>query len=114
MTANQTVRLRVTGRNFGTPAASFDHCLVSAGSSALVHAATGITEFASTGFPPRHRPSSVWFAMIPTPTRFSVDDVTVLAIAAAPPAADYSLVPPDLHPCPTKSSIFPASIRTWR
>ena len=51
VTANQTVRLRVTGRNFGTPAASYDIVWSDPGSSALVHAATGIITFASSGVP---------------------------------------------------------------
>ena len=45
---NSTFKLRVIGRNFGMPSASYDLAWSDAGGTALNHAATGITAFAST------------------------------------------------------------------
>jgi hypothetical protein len=115
VTANQTVRLRVTGRNFGTTAASYDIVWSDPGSSALVHAVTGITAFASGGIPAA-TPVLVRFVReVSTANSFLVDDVTVLASASTPPAADYSLVPP-VPPVPDKivniSGVYPHLVMT--
>ena len=45
---NSTVKLRVIGRNFGTPSASYDLVWSDPGGTTFTHAATGLTAFAST------------------------------------------------------------------
>ena len=110
VTANQTVSLRVTGRNFGTAAASYDVVWSDPGSTALVHAATGVTKFASSGVPAAP-PAVIRFVRdVVKGNSFSVDDVTLLASAAASPTADYKLdlvVPPIQSGTLAVSGIYP-------
>ncbi|MCB1134261.1 MAG: hypothetical protein KDN05_24300, partial [Verrucomicrobiae bacterium] len=87
--ANQTVRLRVIGRGFGTPAASYDIVWSEPGSAALVHAATGITTFASGGVPAAP-PSIIRFVRdLPNANSYLIDDITLVTTASDAPAADY-------------------------
>ena len=107
--ANQTVRFRVTGRNFGAPAASYDIVWSDPDRPRLVHAATQITKFASSGVPAAP-PAVVRFVRdITSANSFIVDDVTLLADAAAAPVADYLS---RCRPSSPARSRFPASIRT--
>jgi hypothetical protein len=110
VTASQTVRLRVTGRNFGTPSASYDIVWSDPASTALVHAVTGLTTFASAGVPAAP-PSFIGFVRdLTTANSFVVDDVTVLASAAASPVADHKadvLDPPIQSGTLAVSGIYP-------
>ena len=115
VTANQTVRLRVSGRNFGTPAASYDIVWSDPGLTVLVHAATGITTFASSGVP-ASPPAVIRFVRdVVTANSFWVDDLTLLASASNAPAADFTLVPPT-PPVPDKivniSGVYPHLVMT--
>jgi hypothetical protein len=92
--ANSTVRIRVIGRGFGSPNASYDIVWSDPGSATLSHAATGLTTFASAN-PPAAPLDAVRFTHdLLAGNSFTVDDVTVLDAAALPPAADHSLSPP--------------------
>jgi hypothetical protein len=110
VTASQTVRLRVIGRNFGTPAASYDIVWSDPGSTSLTHAATGITTFASAGVPAAP-PALVRFVRdVYSGNSFLVDDVTLLSGAATPPAADYraeAVLPPTQSGTLEISGIYP-------
>jgi hypothetical protein len=100
--ANTTVRLRVIGRNFGTPSAAYDLVWSDPGGTALSHAATGLTAFAATTAPF----SKIMFTHdVLAGNSFTVDDVTVTGSAII-----RSQELPRRHR--TKSSASPASIRT--
>ena len=100
---NQTLRLRIIGRDFDNASAAFDIVWSDPGQSALTHAATGLRAF------PDHAPSvaggivSVHFNRAATADNsFTVDDVSVLDAALSAPAADYELFttppPPAIGP----------------
>ena len=108
--ANQTVRIRAIGRGFGTPAASYDIVWSDPGSVALVHAAIGLTTFAS-GSPPAAPPSHLRFSRdLPSANSFHVDDIAVLPTADTPPAPDHVAniqVPPTQSGTLAVSGIYP-------
>jgi hypothetical protein len=110
VTANQTIELRVIGRNFGTPAASYDIVWSDPGSTALAHAATGITTFTSAGVPAAP-PAVIRFVRdIAAANSFLVDDVALVSGAAAPPTADYraeAVQPPTQSGTLAISGIYP-------
>jgi hypothetical protein len=91
---SQTIKLRVIGRNFGTPSASYDVAWSDGGGSTFTHAATGLTAFASNAA--TTAPLSVirFSHDIFAGNSFTVDDVTLLDSTATPPAADHTLTPP--------------------
>ncbi len=87
---NQTIRLRVIGRNWGGAAPTFDVAWSEPGAAVLDHAATGLTAFAGTA--PAGGLRTVRFDRSATAhNSFIVDDVTVEDSASAPPAADHVL-----------------------
>jgi hypothetical protein len=91
---NQTVRLRVIGRHFGTASARYDLAWSEGGGTTLGNAATGLTAFASNAATTA-TPGVIRFSHdILAGNSFTVDDVTVLDSAANAPAATHSLVPP--------------------
>lgn len=96
--ANQVVRLRVVGRNFGTPQASYDVSWSDPGSTNLTHAATQITTFASDSAAATSSPGVVFLRDLPRANSFVVDDVTLLASASTSPNTDFSLVLPTPPP----------------
>jgi hypothetical protein len=104
--ANQTVRLRVTGRNFGTSTATYDLVWSNPGATALVHAATALTNFATTGVP-AGPPAAVRFVRdLTSANSYRVDDVTLLASASAAPTANYQAI---YVPPPTQSGTLVVS-----
>lgn len=104
--ANQTVRIRAIGRDFGTPAATYDIVWSDPGSTALVHAVTGLTAFASATVPAAP-PAFIGFARdLTSGNSFVVDDVTVLAGAATTPIADHQA---EVLPPPTQSGTLAVS-----
>ena len=97
---NSTFKLRVIGRNFGTPSASYDLAWSDVGGTTLTHAATGLTAFASTAATTAPLSKIGFSHDVYAGNSFTVDDVTVTDSASTPPAADYSLAaapppPPD-------------------
>jgi hypothetical protein len=108
--ANQTVRLRVIGRDFGSPAASYDLAWSEPGAAALTHAATGLTAFATPGVPAAGLDALRFTRDVQLGNSFTVDDVTVHDFASLTPSADFSLVPPP-PPLPDKvvniSGVYP-------
>lgn len=95
---NQPVKVRIIGRAFGTPAASYDIAWSNPGGTSLVHAATGLTTFA-TPAPPTAAVDAVRFTRdILLGNSFIVDGVTVEDAAASPPAANHSAVAPPPPP----------------
>lgn len=110
VTANQAVRIRAIGRNFGSPAASYDIVWSDPGSTALVHAVTGLTTFASAA-PPVAPPTFIGFTHdLTSGNSFVVDDVMVLASAATSPVADHRAIvvePPTQSGTLAVSGIYP-------
>ena len=108
--ANQTVKLRVIGRGFGTPDASYDIVWSDPGATTLTHAAAGITIFASTAGIISPFSKFRFLRDVTNGNSFTVDDVSVWDAPARPPAANYTLSPP-LPPAPDKivkiSGVFP-------
>lgn len=108
--ANQTVRLRVTGRDFGGEGPSFDIAWSDPGSAALSHAANNLTAFASAA-PSNEGIGALRFTHeILLGNSFTVDDVTVFDSAVPQMTPDYSLTPPP-PPQPDKvvniSGVYP-------
>lgn len=92
--ANQTVRMRVTGRDFGGEGPNYDIAWSDPGSAALAHAANNLTVFA-TGTQPTAGIGATRFTHdVLLGNSFTVDDVTVFDYAGLPRAPDYSLTPP--------------------
>ena len=112
---NSTVKLRVIGRNFATPAASYDVVWSDAGGTTLTHAVTNLTAFASTAATTAPLSKIGFSHDVYAGNSFTVDDVTVLDTAGTPPAADYSLNPSP-PPAPDKivniSGIYPHLVVT--
>lgn len=90
---NSTVKLRVIGRNFGTPSANYDLVWSDAGGSTLTHCAAGLNAFASNAVILSALSKVTFSHDVPAGNSFVVDDVTLSDSAYTPPAADYSLSP---------------------
>ena len=107
---NSTIKIRVIGRNFGSPSATYDICWSDPGSAILSHAATDITGFASPA-PPTAPLDLIRFTHnISAANSFTIDDVTVFNHAPASPIADHSLVsppPPPPDKVVTISGVYP-------
>lgn len=95
---NQPVKVRIIGRGFGTPAASYDIAWSDPGSATLSHAATGLVTFASPAAPAAALDAVRFTHEVVLGNSFTVDAVTVQDSAASPPAADHSAVPPPPPP----------------
>jgi hypothetical protein len=95
---NQPVKVRIIGRAFGSPAASYDIVWSDPGGTTLTHAATGLTTFASAAAPTAALDAVRFTHEIILGNSFTVDAVTVQDAAASPPAADHSAVPPPPPP----------------
>ncbi len=112
---NSTCKLRVIGRNFGTPSANYDLAWSDAGGTTFTHAAVGLTAFASSAATTAPLSQIGFSHDVSAGNSFTVDDVTVTDSASTPPAADYSLAaaPP---PAPDKvvniSGIYPHLVMT--
>ena len=110
VTANQTMRLRVIGRDFGSAGASYDIAWSNPGANFLSHAATGINLFASAAATTAPLDRIRLEHDVTTGNSFTVDDVTLFDAAQTPPAANYILVPP-VPPVPDKivniSGVYP-------
>lgn len=91
---NSTVKLRVIGRNFGTPTATYDLAWSDPGGTTFSHAAVGLTTFASAAATTAPLSKIGFSRDILLGNSFTIDDVTVTDSASTPPAADYSLSPP--------------------
>ena len=108
--ANSTVKLRVIGRSFGTPAASFDLVWSDPGGSTFTHAATGLTAFTSSSAPATALDSVRFTHDLVVGNSFTVDAVQVLAAASTPPPADHSLgtpPPPVVDKVVNISGVYP-------
>jgi hypothetical protein len=107
---SSTVKLRVIGRDFGTPSATYDLAWSDAGGTTFTHAATGLTAFASNAAPTAPLSKIAFNHDIASGNSFIIDDVTVINQTSTPPTADYSLTPPP-PPQPDKvvkiSGVFP-------
>ena len=95
---NQPVKVRIIGRGFGTPAASYDIVWSDPGGATLSHAATGITTFASAAVPATALDAVRFTRDVLLGNSFIVDAVTVQDAAATPPAANHSPVAPPPPP----------------
>ncbi|WP_193215095.1 hypothetical protein [Luteolibacter marinus] len=106
---NQVIRFRIIGRNFGTPAASYDLAWSEPGSTALVHAATGLTSFASAAAATTGSGiTGVRFDRLGAAAHsYWVDDISLTATPATAPAADYTLVPPLPDKVVNISGVYP-------
>jgi hypothetical protein len=91
---NSTVKLRVIGRNFGTPSATYDLAWSDPGGTTFSHAAVGLTTFASTAATTAPLSKIGFNRDFMLGNSFTIDDVTVTDSASTPPAGDYSLSPP--------------------
>jgi hypothetical protein len=90
--ANQTVKLRVVGRQFGTANAEYDIVWSDSGASTFTHAATGLKTFA-TSVATASPVSAVRFVRnVASANSFTVDDVTVTDSDTAAPPADFELM----------------------
>ncbi len=110
-TINQTVRLRVIGRNFGAASARFDLAWSDPGQQTLTHAATGLTAFVMPAAAVSGGVRTVRFdRAAAADNSFTVDDVSLLNAAAAAPSADYGVTLPPV-PEPDKvvniSGVYP-------
>lgn len=86
---NQTIRLRIIGRNWGGGSPSFDVAWSDPGAATYTHAAIGLTAFAAA---PAGGLRTIRFDRANTAhNTFILDDVTVEDSATAPPAADFEL-----------------------
>lgn len=90
--SNQTVKLRLVGRNLGSPAAEYDVAWSDPGSSALSHSATEIKVFASPEAKTSLVTSVRFVRNIPSGNSFTVDDVTVDDAPNSVPSADFEVV----------------------
>lgn len=87
---NQTLRLRIIGRNWGGVAPSFDVAWSDPGAVPLSHAANGLTSFAAAA--PVSGLRTIRFDRAAAAhNTFIVDDVTVQDAATPAPAADHEL-----------------------
>jgi hypothetical protein len=91
---NQTVKLRVIGRGFGTPSATYDLAWSDAGGTTLTHAANALTAHTS-GAATTAPLSLIRFSHdLAAGNSFIIDDITIQDSASTPPAATHSLAPP--------------------
>ncbi|MCB1131446.1 MAG: hypothetical protein KDN05_09985, partial [Verrucomicrobiae bacterium] len=108
--ANQTIQVRVIGRGFGEEGASFDIAWSDPGTTALSHAATDLTAFASGTEPAAGVDTIRFIHDVQAGNSFTVDDVMIFDFAASQPVPDYSLDPP-APPQPDKivniSGVYP-------
>ncbi|MEP4077251.1 hypothetical protein [Haloferula sp.] len=106
---NTPIRLRIIGRNFGTPTAEYDVVWSAPGSTTFIHAATNLSAFAvpanatsGTGI------TGVRFDRIGTSGHsYWVDDVILSSTAETPPAADYEYVAPLPDKVVNISGVYP-------
>jgi hypothetical protein len=92
--SNQTVKLRVIGRDFGAPTAAYNIVWSDPGSATFSHAATQLRVFASSAAPSAGIDNIRFSHDLASGNSFSVDDVTVSDLAVPPPAPDHSPTPP--------------------
>lgn len=108
--ANQTVRIRVIGRDFGGEGPTYDVAWSDPGATTLSHAANNLTAFASAAAPTTGVEAIRLTHNVLLGNSFTADDVTVVDYTALPTAADYSLTPPP-PPQPDKvvniSGVYP-------
>lgn len=109
---NSTFRLRVIGRDFGTPSASYDLAWSDAGGSTFTHAAVGLTAFASNAGPSAPLSRLGFMHDIASGNSFVIDDITVTNQASIAPAPDYSLNPPPPDKVVRISGVYPHLVMT--
>jgi hypothetical protein len=98
--AEQMVRFRIIGREFGTPSANYDLVWSDPGSTTLKHAAVNLTAFQNAAAATSSGISVVRFDR-PDKAAHSywVDNVSITSTAEAPAPADYQLtLPPPPEP----------------
>lgn len=106
---NTPIRLRIIGRNFGSPTAEYDVAWSDPGSTNLLHAATNLTTFVT--------PANATSGTGITGVRFDrtgtsghsywVDDVILSATAETPPAADHEYIAPIPDKVVNISGVYP-------
>jgi hypothetical protein len=111
---NQTIKLRVIGRDFGTPNAGYDLAWSNGGGATLTHAATGLAAFASNAATTGPLSLIRFSHDIVAGNSFTVDDVTILDSAATPPAANHTLTPPPPPVLSASSASVTTSSRATR
>jgi hypothetical protein len=103
--ANQTVRLRVIGRHWGSTNASYDLAWSDSGGGTLTHAAVGVGAFAALANAHAGGVTHVRFDRTATAhNSFVVDDTALEDAAVAAPTADYQVVIP-VPPPPVTNAI---------
>jgi hypothetical protein len=91
---NQTVKLRIIGRGFGSAGATYDLAWSDAGGTTFTHAATAITAFASDSATSAPLSTIRFSHDLLAGNSFIIDDVTIQSNASLPPGTDHSLTPP--------------------
>ena len=93
VTANQTIKLRICGHQFGTEDANYDIAWSDPNGQTYTHAAIGLTAFASPAAYTSSLDEIAFSHNVLLGNSFSVDDAQVVDYAYSIPSADYSLVP---------------------
>jgi hypothetical protein len=104
---NQTVKLRVIGRNFGTATAEYDIAWSDAGAATLSHAAIGVRAFASNSASTVPVSGVRFVRNVTAGNSFIVDDVGLTDAATNPPAADFQATLPPADKIVNISGVYP-------
>jgi len=106
---NTPIRLRIIGRNFGSPTAEFDVAWSNPGGTTLLHAATRLTTFATPGNATSGTGiTGVRFDRAGTSGHsYWIDDVILTATAETPPAADHEFIAPAPDKVVNISGVYP-------
>jgi hypothetical protein len=105
--ANQTVKIRVVGRNIGTGPAEYDVAWSDAGAAAITHSAIGIKAFASSTATTSPVGTVRFVRNVVSGNSFTVDDVTVTDSVTAAPPSDFELVVPAPDKVVKISGVYP-------
>lgn len=111
---NQTIKLRVIGRNFGTSNADYDLAWSNGGGTTLAHAATNLTSFASNSAASNLLSVIRFSHDLIQGNSFTVDDVSIQDSSTSPPAANHTLtaLPPNVDKVVRISGVYPHLVMT--
>ncbi|MCH7228978.1 hypothetical protein, partial [Haloferula sp. A504] len=108
--ADVEMMIRIIGRSFGTASAEYDVAWSDPAGTTLVHAATGLTTFASASAPAGGAITGIRFDRTTTSGHsYTIDNVVLLETAETAPVADYELVvaPPNTDKVVEISGVYP-------
>lgn len=105
---NQTLRLRIIGRGFGTASASYDLVWSEPGQTSFSHAVTGLRHFASVANAVAGGVRGLRFdRAVAADNSFLIDDVSLRAATESAPEADYQIIQPAPEKVVNISGVYP-------